>query len=329
MFRLFHFLTAFCLIFAFTPATLQAASYALLVGVSDYEDGSGASDLRGPANDVRLLRDVLDARGDFEITILADGVTGAARPTRAAILSALDDLAETAASGDLIYLHFSGHGTQQADQNGDESDGLDEVFLPADTARAEAGSQTIPNAIVDEEFGARIAAMRAKGADVWFVLDACHSGSGLRAGSPRVATRFVDPAALGITVTPKPQPVTIAAVEAVGGDDLPGGYLAFYSAQSSEVAREIQVDETAPDSWYGLFTSRLAARLQSEAALSYRQLFQAVLADLNDEAVPGDARLQTPLWEGTLIDAPVFGGGDVVGIRQFAVESNRIKAGKL
>lgn len=311
------------------PDALRAKSYALLVGVSDYEEGSGASDLRGPANDVQLLSDVLKERSDFDITVLADGIDGAERPTRAAILSSLDALVSAVESGDFVYLHFSGHGTQQADQNGDETDGVDEVFLPADTARAEPGSGVIPNAIVDEELGARVADMRAKGADVWFVLDACYSGSGLRSGSPRVASRFVDPAALGISVTPMAQPATTAALEAVGGDDLPGGYLAFYSAQSSEVAREIQVDEADADSWYGLFTSRLAARLQSEAAISYRQLFQAVLADLNDENVPGDARLQTPLWEGSLIDAPVFGGGDVVGVRQFAVDGNRIKAGKL
>ena len=311
------------------PYQVAAASYALLVGVSDYEEASGAADLRGPANDVRLLRDVLSERADFSITMLADGVEGATRPTRAAILSELDRLAAQVVDGDFVYLHFSGHGTQQADQNGDESDGLDEVFLPADTARAEPGSATIPNAIVDEEFGARVTAMRAKGADVWFVLDACHSGSGLRAGSPRVATRFVDPAALGITIEPKPQPAATASLDAMGEDDLPGSYLAFYSAQSSELAREIQIDEALPDSWYGLFTSRLAGRLQSEAAISYRQLFQAVLTDLNDEAIPGDARLQTPLWEGDLIDAPVFGGGDVVGVRQFAVEGGQVKAGKL
>ncbi len=326
LFRIVLIVLAFVLVL---PDSSQARSFALLVGVSDYDEGSGASDLRGPANDVRLLGDVLKRRSAFEITILADGVDGALRPTRDAILSHLDALVAAVESGDFVYLHFSGHGTQQADQNGDETDGVDEVFLPADTARAEPGSGVIPNAIIDEELGARVAAMRAKGADVWFVLDACHSGSGLRSGSPRVASRFVDPAALGINVTPSAQPATTATLEAVGDVNLPGGYLAFYSAQSSEVAREIQVDEADAGSWYGLFTSRLAVRLQPETALSYRQLFQAVLADLNDESVPGGARLQTPLWEGNLIDAPVFGGGDVVGVRQFAVDGNRIRAGKL
>lgn len=206
---------------------------------------------------------------------------------------------------------------------------MDEVFLPRDTARAEPGTTVIPNAIVDEEFGERVSAMRAKGVDVWFVLDSCHSGSGLRAGSPRIATRFVDPAALGVSLPVASGSAASPIIDTAGDADLEGKYLAFYAAQSSEVAREIQFDESDPDSWYGLFSSRLAARLQTGAPQSYRQLFQSILGDLDDSAIPGAARLQTPLWEGNLIDAPVFGGGDVVGVRQFAVDGTRLRAGKL
>ena len=307
----------------------QAKSYALLVGVSDYDESIGLADLRGPSNDVMLLRDVLQARAEFDIRMLADGVAGAQRPTRDAILGAFDAITAEATDGDFVYVHMSGHGTQQADRSGDETDGLDEVFLPADTMRAEPGTSVIPNAIVDEELGQRIAALRRKGVDVWFVLDSCHAGSGLRAASPRTQARFVDPATLGLTITATPQPASTAPVEGPGDDDLPGQYLAFYSAQSSELAREILVDETAENGWYGLFTSRLAARMQSDAQLSYRQLFQAVLSDLGDASVPGGARLQTPLWEGNLLDAPVFGGGELTGIRQFALDGNRVQAGLL
>ncbi|MEP5728180.1 MAG: caspase family protein [Sulfitobacter sp.] len=321
---------AVCVCLYFLSATPPLAkSFALLIGVSDYDETIGLADLRGPANDVRLLRDVLTERGEFDIRVLADGVKGGIRPTRHAILSHLDDLADTAVAGDFVYIHMSGHGTQQPDRDGDETDGLDEVFLPADTARAEPGTSVIPNAIIDEELGSRIAALRAKGVDVWFVLDSCHSGSGLRAGSPRVRTRFVDPAVLGVNVNAVPQPASTSVLDGPGADDLPGRYLAFYSAQSSELAREILVDETAENGWYGLFTSRLAARMQTDAALSYRQLFQAVLSDLGDASVPGGARLQTPLWEGNLVDAPVFGGGDLVAVRQFALKDNRLQAGLL
>lgn len=315
---------------AVSPA--MAANYAVLVGVSDYDDSIGLADLKGPANDVLLLQQALSARGAFEMTVLADGVDGGVRPTRQAILSALEAVAAAAGDGDFVYIHLSGHGTQQRDTDGDETDGLDEVFLPADTARAAPGTGVIPNAIRDEELGAAVAAIRAKGADVWFVLDSCHSGSGLRAAGPDIRTRFVDPETLGVDVSGiTPAANDTGSVDSLGGDDLPGQFLAFYSAQSDEVAREVELDPDAPsgNGWFGLFSAKLAARLADDTAISYRQLFQAVLSDLNASDVPGAARLQTPLWDGPMIDATVLGGRETTGLRQFAVTRDEVSAGLL
>ena len=313
------------------PDPAGAESRALLIGVSDYDDSIGLTDLRGPANDVRLLRDVLTARGVERIQILADGVDGAARPTRAAILDAFDRLAAEVGSGDFVYIHLSGHGTRQPDRNGDETDGLDEVFLPADTARAEPGAGAIPNAIVDEELGNAVDRIRDAGADVWLVMDSCYSGTGLRAVTADTATRFVDPEILGIRATPAAEPVGTAPLALAGAATRVGKYLAFYAAQSSEVAREVNLKsgDVVDDGtgWYGLFTAKLASRLSDDSVLSYRQLFQAVLRDMTDDAIPGVARLQTPLWEGDLIDAAVLGGRETVGVRQFSVSGSRVSAG--
>jgi len=315
-----------CGIFLAVPHAGAAETRALLIGVSDYDDAAGVADLKGPANDVRLLNTTLRSRGIDDITVLADGIEGAPRPTRAAILDAFAGLAVTAQDGDFIYIHLSGHGTRQPDRNGDEADGLDEVFLPADTARAEPGAGAIPNAITDDEIGAALHAIRMTGADVWFVLDSCHSGSGTRAATPGTVARFVDPAALGVSVTPAHQ--TEDATDPATGPEPPGGLLAFYAAQSTELAREINFAEAeGGDDWYGFFTATLAARLQDDAALSFRQLFQAVLSDMNAAHVPGVAKLQTPLWEGDLIDAAIFGGRDTAGIRRFAVTDDSIAAG--
>lgn len=305
---------------------VRAETRAVLVGVSDYDDSIGLADLRGPENDIRLLQNILSNRGVSDMIVLADGVDGGIRPTRDAILSALGDMAVRAQDGDLVYIHLSGHGTRQIDPEGDETDGLDEVFLPADTARAEPGSNRIPNALVDDELGRAVTAIRATGADVWLVQDSCHSGSGLRAASTRTATRFVDPATLGVKAAPSRQDEPAQAETT--GPAPKGGLLAFYAARSTELAREV---DFAPDGgdpeWYGLFTAKLASRLQQAGPISYRQLFQAVLSDMNDAALPGGARLQTPLWEGTLIDAPVFGGSGGVGVRRFAVAGDELKAG--
>ena len=318
---------ALCAIFC--ASALFAETRALLIGVSNYDDASGIVDLKGPANDVMLLRDMLQARDVTDIKILADGVEGGTIPTRAAILTAFEEVAAAAQPDDFIYIHLSGHGTRQRDPQGDETDGLDEVFLPADTGRAEAGQTTIPNALVDDEIGAAVKRIRAKGANVWLVMDSCHSGSGLRAAAAGTAARFVDPAVLGITVVLDPRPEA-EIIEAPQDTDQPGegSFLAFYAARSTEVAREVNMArEGQPEIWYGLFSATLAARLQSQEAISFRQLFQAVLSDMNADHVPGGARMQTPSWEGPLIDAAVFGSAETTGLRRYGVTGDELAAG--
>ena len=58
--------------------------------------------------------------------------------------------ANSAARGSVVFFHFSGHGQQVRDKNGDENDGLDESIVPGDAQdqSAEAGERTN---IVDDE----------------------------------------------------------------------------------------------------------------------------------------------------------------------------------
>lgn len=313
------------LIGALTPGVALAETRALLVGVSDYDDSLAIPDLAGPPNDVRLLAAVLTARGVADITLLSDGIEGAGAPTHDAIVAGFEALAARSGAGDLVMIHLSGHGTQAIDVDGDEADGLDEVFLPKDSAPGPAGSGRIANALVDDEIGGLLDAIRATGADVWLVMDACHSGSGMRALGETAVARYVDPVVFGIATTGARETPGAAPLE-TPGTDLPGGLIAFYAAQSNERAYEIDLGGAGAPESYGLFSAKLAARLQSGAAMSYRQLFQAVLSDIN--AAPGSAslRAQTPMWEGNMGAAPVLGQGGAP-VAQFAVEGARLRAG--
>ena len=292
--------------------TGHAASYAVLVGVGKYQL-EGVSQLQGPANDVRMMRDALEQRGvpADNIAVLSDGVEGAGLPTRAAIMSALEELISkldaSTEGGDSVTLYFSGHGTRQPDQNGDEQDGLDELFLPIDIEKWGGGSETearIPNAIIDDEIGDVVSAMRAKNATVWVIMDSCHSGSGTRFAQTGVRARQVPATVFGIPASRLS--VTVEESDDLetgsdqGGGEEPGRFIAFFAAQSFqqavEVAMETETGDGAEPRYYGLFTAHLVQRLKSDPHLTYRQLFEAVKFDIEKFQAERSGS-QWPAWE--------------------------------
>ena len=193
-------------------AAAEPQRRALLVGVSDYpKETVGDLQLSGPKNDVALMIDTLPVMGvpSGNTIVLADGLdrTTATRtadgpPTRAAILKGLADLAERSGPGDFVLVYLSGHGSQQpmTDATKHEvakADGLEEIFLPIDIGPWEDSVGAVKNALVDHELGRAVTAIREKGAMVWVVVDACHSGTMTRAGGGDVAKQ-VPPSVLHI-----------------------------------------------------------------------------------------------------------------------------------
>jgi hypothetical protein len=331
---------------AASPA-LARTNHALLVGVTEYPNLPPKAALVGPANDVGLIRDYLltAAPVPFEagdVTVLADGIDGATPPTLAAIRAGLARLAKVAEDGDFVFIHLGGHGAQQpALDPSTETDGKDEIFLPRDTGLWTDRSKGVPNALVDDEIGAALEAIRDRGAFVWVVFDACHSGTATRAvPTDDVAERRLDPALLN--VPDDDVPVTRGAG---GGEELRenalglgagdgqagqrGGMVAFFAAQTVETTPELKLPRGAPDArQHGLFTYTLFSQLGANPAMSYRQLAQSVLQDY---AAKGLVR-PTPLFEGAL-DAPVFGIAGEDAIVQWRIETKgeklSIPAGRL
>ena len=103
------------------------AKRALLVGVNDYRS---ANDLQGCVNDVLDMHFTLRSLFGFktkEIRVLTD-----CRATSKNITHRLEWLVEGAKAGDFLVFHFSGHGSQIRDREGDElADNLDEADLSA------------------------------------------------------------------------------------------------------------------------------------------------------------------------------------------------------
>lgn len=154
--------------------------YALVIGIGQYPEDSGWSQIHGD-NDVVIIKQLLLEQG-FRAENVA--VLMNARATKHGILSALDELRSRAGQGDVVYIHFSGHGQQVTDLDGDETDRYDEAWVPYDARkRYEAGIYEGENHLLDDELNSYLNGLRsivgARGKIV-LVADACHSGSGSR-----------------------------------------------------------------------------------------------------------------------------------------------------
>lgn len=331
------------------PPLARADNYALLVGVSSYPNLAQRYQLAGPANDVALVRALLGKHGFSEqhIHVLADGVPQARDPTRANIMAELARLVDLVKPGDFVYLHFAGHGSQQPTTAGKmppEPDGKDEIFLPRDIGKWDGQLGSVENALIDSDMNGAVTGLRKRGAFVWVVFDSCHSGTMTRSVQPDdVRFRQVDPAAMAIpddafsaaARTSGTAATTRGAVEAKSGPlgPLPaalGGIVAFYAAQSVETTPEMPLPAGAPGRQSrGLFSYVLAETLEQYPGISYRQLGQQVLQHY---AALG-MNSPTPMFEGTALDAPVFGIEAGPAVLQWPLQVSRgelsIQAGTL
>lgn len=153
---------------------------ALLVGIGEYPAESEWTLVHGD-NDVRIILEFLLGQG---VKAECIEIVTNEEATKKGILSALERLAKTAGKGDVLYIHFSGHGQQVTDLDGDEEDGFDEAWVPYD-ARKKYVSRVYggENHIIDDELNAYLKKLRAKVGPkgrITVVSDACHSGSGSR-----------------------------------------------------------------------------------------------------------------------------------------------------
>lgn len=175
---LFVILLAFCLSW---PLASMAKKRALLIGISHYPQTTRNNpctwtNIHG-SNDVRLLRGTLQKQG-FRITTLTN-----AQATASHIRRALKRLCQQAAKGDMVVIHFSGHGQPFEDLSGDEADGWDEAIVPYDAKKCYSRTYTGQCHIIDDELERYINSLRTTVGPrgfVYVVLDACHMGGASR-----------------------------------------------------------------------------------------------------------------------------------------------------
>jgi metacaspase-1 len=150
---------------------------ALLVGINAYPDAA----LRGCINDVQQMKGLLKQYYGFQddgIKVMLDG-----EATAAGIKAGLAWLAEGGADADAVRIfHYSGHGTDVADQNGDEPDGRDECLVPFDYKTAGFITDDVLKTLYDK--------FPVNG-NLTLVMDSCHSGTVNRAPNEDIVFRFL------------------------------------------------------------------------------------------------------------------------------------------
>ena len=140
------------------------AKRALIVGIN--YPGTN-HELRGCVNDANLIKKTITEQYGFtDVRRLLDD-----EATTAGILDGLYWLVDGATPGDILYFHFSGHGSQLLDRNGDEKDGLDEIICPADL-------DWDKKVITDDKLKSIFDSVPA-GVNLTVTLDCCNSGGGL------------------------------------------------------------------------------------------------------------------------------------------------------
>ncbi len=301
---------------------------ALIIAASDYDNLDEGRWLIGPKNDAELVANYLLAGAPVpfaaeNVTVLTDGVRGFERATLANIRAAFARLAEVSEPGDFVYVHFAGHGSQQpAHDPESELDGLDEIFLPVDIGRWSSEVATVENALVDDEIGAMLDAIRARGADVFVVFDSCHSGTATRGveTDDDVRLRRIDPADLGVPeeapdegaqtrgLGDDPRAAPVAPMDALDeggkGGAGTGSLVAFYAAQTTELTPEMKLPKGDVNRRpQGVFTYTLFETLAEYPGASYGQIAQEVLRKYSLR----NWTRTTPLFEGDL-DRTVFDG---------------------
>lgn len=161
---------------------------ALVIGLGEQQDKAW-NKINGD-KDVPFVQAMLKDAGFKTVTTLVNR-----QATKARIVGAFKRLAASCRQGDVVYVHYSGHGQQMTDVHNDEKDGLDECWIPYDAYRKASATYHGERHLTDDEINVYLNAIRdkigAKGR-LLVVIDACHSGDGTRGAEDEVVRGVED-----------------------------------------------------------------------------------------------------------------------------------------
>ncbi|MGB4205131.1 MAG: caspase family protein [Bacteroidales bacterium] len=282
-------------IFLLLTLFAHAEKRALIIAVGDYD-----KETRWPSisseNDVPLIKNTLLNQKFLEdnITIIRNE-----EATKEGILNAIEELYQKSKPGDIVVIHYSGHGQQVQDDNGDEADGLDESIAPYNAYAFYSKSRNYygQNHITDDDLEIIINKFRnklGKDGQLLFILDSCHSGSATRGGKTR--------GGMPALVSPDwkaPEQNTVNRGSGLFQESKLGDSPAPFVMISGASAEELNYEYEGVGSLSYAFSK---AMNELGTDFTYRQLFASISAIMS-----GIAPKQKPAIEGN-VDYKIFKG---------------------
>ena len=171
-------ISVFAIVLVLGCISVIAKKTALLIGIGNYNTTTTGWSVIHGNNDVILLTSKLKAKG-FLVSSLTDS-----RATKSNIKTALSNLVASVTAGDIVYLHFSGHGQLIEDMNNDEQEDLDQSFVCFDACfsskyKVLGTSYRGQNHFIDDETFPYLNNLKrkvGKSGSVIAVFDTCYSG---------------------------------------------------------------------------------------------------------------------------------------------------------
>lgn len=281
-----------CILLFYFLVLKAEVRYALIIAIGKYPTDSEWWSIHA-ANDLSLLKPVLQKQ-HFSVSQLTDK-----QATKEGIIREFQALTKQLKKGDIVFIHFSCHGQQMEDDNGDEPDEWDEALIPYDAGLTyEKGFYEGENHLRDDELNNYLMKIRKKIGSlgmVFVTLDACHSASGTRGDeeeeqeSVRGTARRFSPS--GKTFRENTQDRKhYSDTPLLRGKEL-ASLTVVSACKSYQVNQEIKVH----GKYYGSLSYSLAQVLQYESLLTPVRWIPIVLREIKRKVK------QNPVVESTLL----------------------------
>jgi len=279
--------------------------HALVIGIDEYPHFPKENQLKTCVADAKLMADLLEDHFGFPagaIRLLCND-----QATREGICDAMEELIDRTGDGDVVVIHYSGHGSQRKEREGerhDEGDGYDETIVPHDSGRRSFPKPHENRDVFDDEIHDWLLRVNAKTPHVTLIFDSCHAGTITR--HPSVGIRRVprdeSPRDAGEPAPP--------ARTTRGGGRFGDRHALIAACREDENAHEF------PEVGFGALTYFVYQELlRARPGDTYRDLFERFAPQ-----VMGVFRDQRPQLEGTW-DREILGLRDFKPMRYVTVES--------